>query len=153
MIRVDNRRAVRRLALRSLRAARSRNLIAVAAIALTTALFCALFTIALTLLHTVEEETFRQVGTDAHGGLKNMTEAQMQELTADDRIVESGGRLMLGAAAGEAFRKDYGEVSYMDATYAAMSFCTPTTGALPAEGSPDSPGLACDTRMLELLGV
>ena len=97
MIRVDNRRAVRRLALRSLRAARSRNLIAVAAIALTTALFCALFTIALTLLHTVEEETFRQVGTDAHGGLKNMTEAQMQELTADDRIVESGGRLMLGA--------------------------------------------------------
>ena len=95
MIRVDNRRAVRRLALRSLRAARSRNLIAVAAIALTTALFCALFTIALTLLHTVEEETFRQVGTDAHGGLKNMTEAQMQELTADDRIVESGGRLML----------------------------------------------------------
>ena len=41
MIRVDNRRAVRRLALRSLRAARSRNLIAVAAIALTTALFCA----------------------------------------------------------------------------------------------------------------
>ena len=153
MIRVDNRRAVRRLALRSLRAARSRNLIAVAAIALTTALFCALFTIALTLVHTVEEETFRQVGTDAHGGLKNMTEAQMQELTADDRIVESGGRLMLGAAAGEAFRKDYGEVSYMDATYAAMSFCTPTTGALPAEGSPDTPGLACDTRMLELLGV
>ena len=66
MIRVDNRRAVRRLALRSLRAARSRNLIAVAAIALTTALFCALFTIALTLVHTVEEETFRQVGTDAH---------------------------------------------------------------------------------------
>lgn len=150
MIRVRNRRVIDRLALRSLRGAGARNGIAVAAILLTTALFCALFTIALTLLDTFEQETFRQVGTSAHGGFKNLTTAQMEELAADPRIRAGGGRLMLGTLGGDAFLKDYGEISYMDPDYAAMSFYTPTAGALPAEGTRQ---LACDTRVLERLGI
>ena len=46
---VSNRKCVRTLARRSLRASRTRNLIAVLAIALTTVLFTSLFTIALSI--------------------------------------------------------------------------------------------------------
>ena len=90
MIRVRNRRVIDRLALRSLRGTGARGGIAVAAILLTTALFCALFTIALTLLDTFEQETFRQVGTSAHGGFKNLTAAQMEELAAAPRLRAGG---------------------------------------------------------------
>ena len=46
---VANRKWIRRLSWKSLRAARTRNLVAVLAIALTTVLFTALFTIALSI--------------------------------------------------------------------------------------------------------
>ncbi len=42
------------------------------------------------------------------------------------------------------------EVSYMDETCAKGYFCMPTHGTLPEEGTDE---IACDTRVLELLGV
>jgi putative ABC transport system permease protein len=73
MIRVHNGRAVSNLTRKSLLANRNRNLIAIFAIALTTLLFTALFTVAGTLLDSFEQQTFRQVGGDMHGTFKNIT--------------------------------------------------------------------------------
>ena len=58
---VSNRKCVRTLARRSLRASRTRNLIAVLAIALTTVLFTSLFTIALSINDGFQQNNFRQV--------------------------------------------------------------------------------------------
>ena len=55
MYRVNNQRAVRRLADRSFRASRSRNIIAVLAIALTALLFTALFTVGSGLIENILE--------------------------------------------------------------------------------------------------
>ena len=150
MLKVPNKRCIRRLSDKGLRAARARNLIAVAAIALTTILFTSLFTIAMTINHSFQQSTFRQVGGDMMGTFKDITEAQVQELSDDPLVVKWGARLMLGMPSDPPFNKAHVEVSYMDETNARGYFCMPTTGALPREGTMEA---ACDTRVLRLLGV
>ena len=62
MIRVSNRRRVRRLGRQAMGAAKTRNVIAVVAIALTTVLFTSLFTIVLSINDGFQEANFRQAG-------------------------------------------------------------------------------------------
>ena len=78
-MKVQNRTCVRRLSLRALAASRTRNLVAVLAIALTALLFTSLFTIALSINEGFQQATFRQVGGYAHGGFKYITEEQAQQ--------------------------------------------------------------------------
>ena len=54
---VSNRGCIRRISLRGLLANRTRNLVAVAAIALTTLLFTSLFTIALSINEGIQQST------------------------------------------------------------------------------------------------
>ena len=68
MIRVSNRRRVRRLGRQAMGAAKTRNVIAVVAIALTTVLFTSLFTIAMSINDGIQQNNFRQVGGFSHGG-------------------------------------------------------------------------------------
>ncbi|MCI9418353.1 MAG: ABC transporter permease, partial [Eubacterium sp.] len=150
MIRVRSQKIIAKLSKRSLQTNRVRNMVAVFAIALTTLLFTALFTITETMLYTSEQQTFRQVGSSFHGGFKNLTLEQKELLEQDDGIRESGSRLMLGRAAGEEFRKVHAEISYMDENYCKYSFCTPEYGAEPQEGTKQ---IACDTRALKCLGI
>lgn len=150
MIHVRNRKAVSNLSGKSLRANRARNRIAVAAIALTTLLFTALFTIAGTIVTAFEEQTFRQVGGDMHGTFKDITWEQVQELSRDPLVKSWGARQMLGMPSEEPFDKAHVEVGYMDSVCAKGYFCTPEHGGLPGEGTDQ---IACDTRILSLLGV
>ena len=60
-MKVSNGKCVRRLAWKSLAANRTRNLIAVLAIALTAVLFTSLFTIALSINEGIQQSNFRQV--------------------------------------------------------------------------------------------
>ncbi len=150
MIAVKNKKAVANLARKSLKANRTRNRIAVCAIALTTLLFTALFTVAGTLADSLQQQTFRQAGGDFYGSFKDLTQEQCAALAADPHIVKSGARQMLGMPQGAPFQKTHAEISCMDETCAAGYFCTPTHGALPAEGTDE---IACDTRILQLLGI
>ena len=83
MLHVKNRRVIRRLAWKTLAAKRTRNLVAVAAIALTSLLFTALFTIAGSLMDTFQQQTFRQVGGDFPAGFKKLSREQLDELKDD----------------------------------------------------------------------
>ena len=67
---VSNGKCIRDLSRKSLRANRTRNLIAVLAIALTTVLFTSLFTIAMSINDGIQQNNFRQVGGFSHGGFK-----------------------------------------------------------------------------------
>ena len=135
MIQVKNRACVRTIAVRSLRASKMRNLIAVIAIMLTTMLFTALFTIAISINDSFQQSNFLMAGGDAHGSFKKLTEEQMETLKKDPLIRETGARLFLGMGTGDAFRKTQVEVSYMDAHEVKHYFCTPTHGHRPKEGS------------------
>ena len=65
MIRVKNRKTITNISKKSLKANKTRNIIAILAIALTTVLFTALFTIAITIINSFEQQTFRQVGGES----------------------------------------------------------------------------------------
>lgn len=150
MIRVSNRRRVRRLGRQAMGAAKTRNVIAVVAIALTTVLFTSLFTIVLSINDGFQEANFRQAGGYAHGGFKYLTEEQFEELRDDPLIDQWGVRRFLGMPSEVPFNKSHVEVGYADANYAHWSFCDPVEGRLPEEGTDEA---ATDTHVLELLGI
>ena len=75
---VSNRGCIRRLSLRSLLANRTRNLVAVLAIALTATLFTSLFTIALSINEGIQQNNFRQAGGWSHSTFKYLTEEQFE---------------------------------------------------------------------------
>lgn len=149
-MKVSNGKCVRRLAWKSLAANRTRNLIAVLAIALTAVLFTSLFTIALSINEGIQQSNFRQVGGFSHGGFKYLTEEQFQELRDDPLIDQWGVRRFLGMPTDVPFNKAHVEVGWSDANYAHWSFCDPVEGSLPQEGTDQA---ATDTQVLALLGI
>ena len=151
MLNVPNKKCIRRLSDRSLKAAKTRNIIAVLAIALTTVLFTSLFTIGASINYSFQQQNFRQAGGDMHATFKNLTEEQLLELQDDPLAKESGARLFVGMTGDEPpFNKSHVEISYMDESEAKHYFIEPAEGSLPREGTDEA---ATDTRVLALLGV
>ena len=149
-MKVSNRKCIRHLAWKSLLASRTRNLIAIAAIALTAVLFTSLFTIALSINEGFQQSNFRQVGGFSHGGFKYLTEQQAEELKDDPLIGQWGERRFLGMPTGVPFNKSHVEVSWCDENEAHWMYCDPVEGSLPEEGTDQA---ATDTHVLELLGI
>ena len=147
---VPNRGCIRRLSWRALRASRTRNLVAIAAIALTTLLFTSLFTIALSLNDGFQQSNFRQCGGWSHGGFKYLTEEQFQQLRQDPLVKQWGLRRFVGMPHDVPFNKSHVEIGYSDANQAHWMFCDPIEGRLPQEGTNQA---ATDTHVLALLGV
>ena len=147
---VKNSRCIRHLAWKSLQASRTRNLVAVAAIALTAVLFTSLFTIALSINEGFQQANFRQVGGFSHGGFKYLTEEQFEELKDDPLIGQWGIRRFLGMPVDVPFNKSHVEISYSDTNEAHWQYCDPVKGSLPQEGTDQA---ATDTHVLELLGI
>ncbi len=133
-----------------MRASRTRNLVAVIAIALTTILFTSLFTIAASINYSYQQENFRQMGGDGHGAIKDLTWEQVETFRADPLIKDSWARLFVGTLDEPPFQKSTVEVSYLEPNGVPHYFCEPTEGALPAE---DSDEAAMDTHILALLGI
>jgi putative ABC transport system permease protein len=150
MLKVSNGKCIRHLGLRSMQANRTRNSIAVLAIALTTVLFTSLFTIAMSINEGFQQSNFRQCGGWNHATFKYLTEAQYEELKADPLIREQGLRRFVGMPNEVPFNKSHVEVGYSDAVQAHWMYCDPVEGRLPEEGTNEA---ATDTRVLELLGV
>ena len=150
MLKVSNGAVIRRMGWQTMKASKTRNLIAVLAIALTTVLFTSLFTIAMSINDGFQQSNFRQVGGFSHGGFKYLTEEQFEELRDDPRIGQWGLRRFLGMPTEAPFNKSHVEVSYADGNYAHWSFCDPVEGSLPQEGTDQA---ATDTAVLELLGI
>ena len=147
---MSNRGCIRRLSFRALLASRTRNIVAVLAIALTAMLFTSLFTIALSINEGIQQNNFRQAGGWSHGTSKSLTEEQLAELK-DDPLIESWGlRRFLGMPADVPFNKSHVEIGYSDANSAHWMYCDPVEGRLPQEGTNEA---ATDTHVLELLGV
>ena len=89
-MKVSNRGCIRRLSLRALLASRTRNLVAVLAIALTAVLFTSLFTIALSINEGLQQSNFRQAGSWAHGTFKAFDRGTVRGI--EGRSVNPGSR-------------------------------------------------------------
>ncbi len=150
MLRVSNKSCIRELSKKSFDAAKTRNLIAILAITLTTILFTALFTVGLSMNEAFQQSNFRQVGGWDHGGFKYLTEEQFLELREDPLIQEWGVSRVLGFSRDEELRKNHVEVRWNDANEAHWMFLDPIEGRLPKEGTNEA---ATDLEVLRLLGV
>ena len=146
---VKNRGCIRRLSFKTLLASRKRNLIAIAAIVLTTLMFTSLFTIVLSINETNQNYQFRSVGTYSHGAFKDVDEAQIEALSAHPKVKAVGRRTVIGICTSGVFAKDYGEVSFMDDNTAKWGYAQPEVGRTPRSGKE----ITMDTKALALLGV
>ena len=146
---VKNRKCIRKLSWRSLWASRKRNIIAIIAIALTALLFTSLFTIVMSINSSYEMYTFRQVGGYCHGTFKEVTEEQIENISAHSNVKAAGKRITIGYMDSGIFAKAPAEVSFMDDNCTEWSFAEPTTGHKP-QGRNE---ITMDTHALKLLGV
>ena len=146
---VKNRKCVRKLSWRSLWASRKRNIIAIIAIALTALLFTSLFTIVMSINSSYEMYTFRRVGGYCHGTFKEVTEKQIENISAHPNVKAAGKRITIGYTDSGIFAKAPSEVSFMDDNCTEWSFAEPTTGHKP-QGRNE---ITMDTHALKLLGV
>ena len=146
---VKNRKCIRKLSWRSLWASRKRNIIAIIAIALTALLFTSLFTIVMSINSSYEMYTFRQVGGYCHGTFKEVTEEQIENISAHSNVKAAGKRITIGYMDSGIFAKAPAEVSFMDDNCTEWSFAEPITGHKP-QGRNE---ITMDTHALNLLGV
>ena len=149
-MKVANKKIIRKLSFNNLKTAKTRNIIAIFAIALTTLLFTSLFTISLSINQSIQEANFRQVGGWSHGSFKYLTQEQYDEIKSDALIKDYGLRRFVGMAKEVPFNKSHVEIGYSDATQAHWMYCDPIKGHLPAEGTNEA---ATDTHILALLGI
>ena len=149
-MKVANKKCIRQLAIGNMKFSKTRNIISIIAIVLTTVLFTSIFTISMSIIDGYEEAGFRQIGTYAHGAFTRLYKNQYEQLATDDRLKEIGTRLLVGTAEDAPFTKCNVEVSYCDENFAKWMYIAPKYGNLPKEGTNEA---ATDTKLLRLLGV
>ena len=149
MFRVNNKKVLTLIAGRSIKKCRTRNVIAVVAIALTSILFTTIFTIGGSMIESTQLATMRQVGTKAHGGFKYMTRDEYETLKKDPEVKDVSCNRTVGVGENEAFHKSFVEIRYTEEKAAEWSFAAPTTGELPKERL----DLATSTGVLDALGL
>ena len=148
-MKVKNRKAVRRLSVKSFKAAGRRNITAAVAIAMTTVLFTALFTIMMSINTSYESYTFRQIGGYAHATFKDVTSQQASMIESNSKVKAVGRRITAGIITDGGFAKIPAEISYMDDNNAKWSYINLSKGHIPeAEDE-----IIMDTAALDALGV
>lgn len=150
MLKVKNKKVIRTLAYRNLKANKKKNIIAVIAIMLTTLLFTSLFTIGEGIVSTIQMTTIRQSGGDGHAVLKYLSEEEYNTLKANDLIKEiSYNQIIADSVDNPEFLKRHVEMYYMDDTAMKLGFFNLVEGKKPeAENE-----MVTDTLTLDLLGI
>ncbi len=150
MFRIKNQKAVRRIADKSFAANRTRNLIAMAAIALTSVLFTAVFTAGSGVVENFQRQTMRQAGGDGMGVLKYITDEEYEKVKDHELIEEiSYNRLLSDQVLNEELQKRHGELYYMDDAGIKLGFCEPEEGHKPEKENE----IMMDTKTIQMLGA
>ena len=124
-MKVNSRKALSRLSLRSLLASKKQNIITVLAIMLTTVLFTTLFTVFFSLRSTLQLQQCKVYGNSSYACVYNADEDIADKLRGISDVENVGRTMMLGVT------DDRQNVVWMDATCAEMSFSSPESGRLP----------------------
>jgi cell division protein FtsX len=150
LITVKNKKAVRNLADKSFQANRTRNLIAIIAIALTAVPFTTLFTLGIGTVESLQQAAMRQAGGDGHAVLKYITDEEFNNVKAHPLIKEIAyNRALSDGVANEEFLKRRTEFWYYDDVGLRLGFSEPTSGHKPVAENE----VIADTKTLQLLGV
>lgn len=150
MLKVKNKKAVGRIALKSFKANKLRNLIAIVAIALTTILFTTLFTMGTGVVETFQQQTIRQAGGDGHAVLKYLNDEEFDKIKKHPLIKEiSYDRLMADSVENPELLKRRSELWYKDDTGLKFAGIRLTEGQKPQSANE----IITDTKTLDMLGL
>lgn len=149
MRKVQNGRCIANISKKSILANKKRNSILLAAIILTTVMLSTLFTVASSLIKSLETATCYQVGTYTHAGFKYLTQKEYDKLKTDTKIYDLSYNIILGGVLNEELSEDYTEVRYTEPLCAKQSYSYPETGTLPQKYEE----VATCTAVLDAFGV
>ncbi len=150
MYNVNNKKVIRNIAIKSFIANKTRNVVAVIAIALTALMFTSVLTIGSVIIHSFEQSNFMQVGGYAHGSVKDVSYEDIDVLREHPLIDSYGISRSIGTITDGVFAKSPAEIKYVDENYAKMAFADLIEGAMPEENTNE---IICDTDVLKTLGI
>ncbi len=134
---------------RSFKANKTRNLIAVFAIVLTTLMFTSLFVLSQSMVETMRNINFQQAGYNSHLSSGTMTDAAVEKIIAHEAVRDYGKSTIIGIAENKELTGRQVEIRYADENYARSSFSYPTTGTMPVQVRE----IALDSITLDKLGL
>ena len=144
----NNGASIRKLSNRSLKNNRMRNIFAVLAIVLTGILFTAAFSLTSGAMQAAQESTMREVGTNAHVGLKDATTEQYERVVADPMVKRSSYNIFIATA--DNLIKHQAELRYIPEESALQDmFITLEEGHIPVEENE----IIVDTFTLDEFGL
>lgn len=150
MRKVKNQKVIRNLSDKSFRASRTRNMIAVLAIALTSMLFTTLFTIGLGSVENFQQQTMRQSGGDSHGVIKDITMEEYEALKDHPLIKESAAcEVLADNVANPEFLKRHVELWYVPEYHYPHRYLEIEEGRAPEKADE----VLVDEVTIELLGL
>ena len=122
---------IRTLTNRSFKANKTRNLVAIFAIVLTTVMFTSLFVLSQSMVENLRNMNFQQTGYNSHLSSGIMTDADMEKITAHEAVRDFGKSIVVGIAENKELTGRQVEIRYGDENYARSSFSYPTEGTMP----------------------
>lgn len=140
---------IRTLTSRSFKANKTRNLVAILAIVLTTLMFTSLFVLSQSMVKNLQEMNFQQAGYNSHLTFSSLTDAEMDKIITHEAVTDWGKSIVIGVAENEELTGRQVEIRYADENYAASAFSMPTTGKLPVGENE----IALDTITLDKMGL
>lgn len=149
MLKVKNQKVIKKISTRSLLANKKKNLIAVMAIILTCIMFTAVFSIGGSIIESMQESTFRQVGGRHMASIKYGLQEDYDILAKDPAVKNLCKNIIVGRADNSELSKLNVEINYADDLYAEMSFCYPEKGTMPKERL----DIAASSIVLEEMGI
>lgn len=149
MLKVSNRKVIRNLAIRTIRANKKKNRGLIVAVMLTTILFTALFSIGVSLVKTTQRTTMRQVGGESMAGLKYCLRQDYEKLSGDPKVKNISYRIFVGSLENPELNDLSTEVYYATDDNAKEIFAFPSAGHMP-EREDD---IALSSLVLEKMGI
>lgn len=140
---------IRTLTNRSFKANKTRNLVAVVAIVLTTVMFTSLFILSQSMVENLRNMNFQQAGYNSHLSSGIMTDADAEKITTHEAIRDFGKSIVVGIAENKELTGRQVEIRSADEAYARSSFSYPTEGTMPVQENE----IALDTITLDKLGL
>ena len=129
----NNKAVIKKLANRSFRSNKMRNVIAVIAIALTTFLFTAVLTIGMGAKGTLEYNMAKMIGTGADALVQGLSEEQFQQLKENSMFEKVGCWIPVEIMTNT--NRRVAEVDYADQTQLEIRMLTPRTGSAPQKAN------------------
>ncbi len=149
MVKVSSGKTLNKVTYSFMRGNRGRNVIAVIAIVMTAVLFTTLFTAALSVIKTMNNQEMRMFMNSSHITVSGLARERLHEVSGYEKIKSYGYTVYMGQAENKQLSAIETEIRAGDAKGAAALLSRPDTGHMPeAENE-----IAMSTITLDLLGV